>query len=85
MSNADEIMVRPLSTYYDQGERKSVESEPYRVTRAHGEELRGLGIAEVVEPPKGRQDKSEAPPAASDELATEPVTSSDRPRRNARS
>lgn len=51
MTNPDQIMVRPTSTYFDQGERRSDGDEPYRVMRAHGEELKALGIAEVVEEP----------------------------------
>jgi hypothetical protein len=62
MSKADTVMVQPTSTYFDHGERKSVESEPYKVARAHGEELRTLGIATIVED-KPVAEEPAAPPA----------------------
>jgi hypothetical protein len=49
MSKADTVMVQPTSTYFEGADRKSAESAPYEVPRAHGEELKSLGIATIVE------------------------------------
>jgi len=52
VSNADKVLVQPLSTYFEGSERKDAQSEPYLVLRAHAAELEALGTAKVVEPKK---------------------------------
>ncbi len=80
MTNPDQIMVRPTSTYFDQGERRSDGGEPYRVMRAHGEELKALGIAEVVEGPAAAEPEPE--PEAGPAIGPATTISTDKPRRS---
>lgn len=49
MARTDEVMVQPVTTYMEGIEHKNERSDPYRVPRWHGEELKAHGFARIVE------------------------------------
>jgi hypothetical protein len=48
--DADHVLVQPLTTYLEGSEHKGPHSEPYAVPRHHANELKGHGIAKILEP-----------------------------------
>lgn len=55
MAQADEVMVKPVTTYMEGAEHKNERSDPYRVPRWHGEELAAHGFARIVKGDAGSE------------------------------
>lgn len=58
---SDDVMVWPVRTYLEGSDLVSPETEPYPVSRARAQELRGNGLVTIEEPEASPEPAEPAP------------------------